>query len=256
MMITNNPIQNTSRDEIFKEGLAGVGDFRFDEAVARVFPDMIARSVPGYGTIVSMVSHFAEVFVRDHTRVYDLGCSLGACSLAALKGLQGVDAEIIAVDNSEPMMTRLLGRLEDLAVSLPEVRRIRPLHADVLSVPLNNASLVILNFTLQFIPVAVRNRLIRSIFHGLIPGGALVLSEKLSFSDAQFDQSMIRFHHAFKRANGYSELEISGKRDSLENVLICESRKAHINRMKNAGFKHVDVWFQCFNFSSFLAVKK
>jgi tRNA (cmo5U34)-methyltransferase len=62
-------------------------------------------------------------------------------------------------------------------------------------------------------------------------------------------------HHDFKRANGYSELEISQKRSMLENVMLTDSVAAHKTRLKQAGFEHAEVWFQCFNFGSLIALK-
>ena len=243
------------RDQVFAKRQAAVGDFRFDEQVAQVFSDMIQRSVPGYGTIVSMMSVFADHFVQANTCVYDLGSSLGACSFAVLDGIGDREANIVAVDNSPAMVERLNQQIEARQQQTPSVAQISTVLSDLCNVPMNNASMVILNFTLQFVPLAMRDGLIQSIYNGLNPGGALVISEKLAFTDEHFDASMIHFHHDFKRANGYSDLEISQKREALDNVLLPESREAHIRRLKLAGFAQADVWFQCFNFASLIAIK-
>jgi tRNA (cmo5U34)-methyltransferase len=66
---------------------------------------------------------------------------------------------------------------------------------------------------------------------------------------------MTDLHHAFKRANGYSELEVSQKRTALENVLVPETLDTHRARLREAGFGAVDAWFQCFNFASLLAFR-
>jgi len=113
----------------------------------------------------------------------------------------------------------------------------------------------VLNFTLQFIPLAERQALIDSIYQGLVPGGVLIVSEKICFDDPHHQQLMTELHHNFKKANGYSELEIAQKRTALENVLIPETLQKHKQRFLNAGFNHVDLWFQCFNFASMLALK-
>ena len=42
---------------------------------------------------------------------------------------------------------------------------------------------------------------------------------------------------------------------ALENVLIPETITVHRERLMDAGFSSVDVWFQCFNFMSMLAIK-
>ena len=127
--------------------------------------------------------------------------------------------------------------------------------ADIQDVAVHNASVVVLNFTLQFIPPSERLGLMQHIYNGMQPGGALLLSEKIVFADAAEQQRMEALHIAFKKANGYSDLEISQKRSALENVLIPDTFEQHQQRLKSAGFSSVDVWFRCMNFVSLLAVK-
>ena len=127
--------------------------------------------------------------------------------------------------------------------------------ADIRDVTIENASIVVLNFTLQFITLEQREPLLQNIYHGLLPGGVLILSEKLCFTEDTEQQLMTDLHLAFKRANGYSDLEISQKRAALENVLIPETLTTHIERLKRVGFSQASQWFQCFNFASILAIK-
>ena len=126
---------------------------------------------------------------------------------------------------------------------------------DILDVAVANASMAVLNFTLQFIPLQQRETLLARIWAGLNPGGILVLSEKVAFDDGQHNELMIELHHNFKRANGYSDLEISQKRTALDNVLVPETLPTHLARLRAIGFASVDVWFQCFNFASMIAIK-
>ena len=127
--------------------------------------------------------------------------------------------------------------------------------ADILEITIKNASIVVLNFTLQFIPIEQRLPLLEAIFSGLRPGGVLILSEKIHFADPDQQEMNEELHHQFKQANGYSELEISQKRTALERVLIPETIEAHRQRLSQVGFKQCDTWFRCFNFVSWVAVK-
>ncbi|MEZ5530088.1 MAG: carboxy-S-adenosyl-L-methionine synthase CmoA [Porticoccaceae bacterium] len=240
-----------SKDNIYAEPQLTIAGFRFDRAVASVFPDMIKRSVPGYETIIAMTGTLAERYAQPGSRCYDLGCSLGASTIAMRHHIPHDDCQIIAVDNSQAMLEQCRQVLAQddgpVAVEL--------LCDDVQNVDVRDASMVVLNFTLQFIPVAQRSELLRHISAGLRPGGVLVLSEKVAFEDPQHQQLMIELHHNFKRANGYSDLEISQKRSALEDVLIPETLAVHRQRLREAGFSSVDVWFQCFNFASLIAIK-
>jgi len=240
-----------SKDSLFSRPRPHLVDFAFDEQVARVFPDMIRRSVPGYDSVIAMLGVFADHYVKPHTRVYDLGCSQGAATLALRRHINSPDVTLVAVDNSTAMIERCQHNIAaDLSPSAVELR-----CEDIQDTPIENASLVALNFTLQFLPPEQRDVMIGKIAAGLNPGGALVLSEKICFADAQQQALFTDLHHAFKRLNGYSDLEISQKRQAIENVLIPETVEQHSQRLWNQGFSTVHQWFQGFNFVSIVAVK-
>lgn len=239
-----------ARDDIYRDDQTRA-DFVFDERVASVFSDMINRSVPGYATIISLIGTLAERYVKPGTTVYDLGSSLGAASMAIRHHLGSRDCRIVAVDSSAAMIQRCRSLLERDEATVPVELR----ESDVFDVDIRNASMVVLNFTLQFVPLDRRQALMEKIFAGMAPGGLLVLSEKVRFEDADLDALFIDLHHQFKMRHGYSELEISRKRAALENVLIPETIAAHESRISAAGFGSFDVWFQCFNFASMVAVK-
>jgi tRNA (cmo5U34)-methyltransferase len=238
------------KDALFADRLSHVGDFRFDNEVARVFPDMIQRSVPGYGSILSLLGEIAATYATPNSNIYDLGCSLGASTFAVHDRIPS-DCTIHCVDNSPAMLDRLRAQLQQT----PLACRSHLIAADIQEVDISQASLAILNFTLQFIPIAERARVIERIAAGTKAGGALILSEKISFPDRDQDQLLHELHHAFKRSNGYSELEIAQKRTALENTLIRESVAEHTARLQQAGYRIVAPWLQCFNFVSILAIK-
>lgn len=258
-MSLSNANQMSDRDTLFAstESVAG---FRFDAQVVKVFPDMIQRSVPGYQTIIAMTGTLAERYGQAGSKLYDLGCSLGASTIAMRRGTTAPGCEIIAVDNSPAMIQRCReviaadNQHQDGSGTTrqPDVDVI---CADVLDVDIDNAAMVVMNFTLQFIEPDQRKTLIEKIYRGLKPGGIFILSEKIAFGDGHLNTLMIELHHAFKRANHYSELEISRKRSALENVLIPETLESHRQRLQEAGFNGIEVWFQCFNFASLLAIK-
>jgi tRNA (cmo5U34)-methyltransferase len=241
-----------SRDTIYRLPRQRVGEFEFDQAVADVFPDMISRSVPGYASVLSMIEQLTGRFAQPGTNLYDLGCSLGAAT-RLLQAQAPTDCLIHAVDSSSAMLQRLGSTIDAQGggVGAPV-----QLHlSDVRHVQFSRASFVVLNWTLQFVPLNDRGRLLQSIFDGMVSGGALLLSEKICFDDAHQQQLLSELHHDFKSAHGYSDLEISQKRNSLENRLIPETLSEHCRRLSESGFQRIIPWFQCFNFASILAVK-
>lgn len=240
------------RDAIYASPLQEIIDFQFDERVVAVFPDMIQRSVPGYGMIVSNIGILAGKYAQPGSHCYDLGCSLGAVTLAMRQRITQPDCDIIAVDNSPAMIER--GR-ELLALDTVPTIPVTMSCADLEDVTIENASVVVLNFTLQFIPPPRRLALIQRIYAGLKENGILIVSEKIAFDEPGRQQFQEELHHRFKLANGYSDLEISQKRTALEKVMIPETLACHRQRLQEAGFSFHDLWFQCFNFVSLVAIK-
>lgn len=243
-------MDNTKQDKLYASTRPRQ-DFVFDDSVAEVFTDMINRSVPGYATIISMIGVLANRYYTSGSAIYDLGCSLGGATLAMAHHIEQTDYRIIAVDNSEAMIKRFNNALESSA----KKQHIQLVCADLADVEIRDASVVVLNFTLQFIAQEHREALMRKIYLGMKPGGILILSEKIKLADADLDALLIDMYYQFKQAQGYSELEVSQKRSALENVLIPETIAQHKVRLLGAGFKSVDSWFQCFNFASMIAFK-
>jgi tRNA (cmo5U34)-methyltransferase len=245
----------SERDDLYQTLPGNVSDFRFDSAVARVFPDMIKRSVPGYAETVAMSGIIAGRYAHPNSSLYDLGCSLGAVTLAMRHGVSASGCRVIGVDNSASMLERASHyiALDDSSPDGDSVP-VELICADICAFPLHNASVTALNYVLQFIPPDQRLTLLQRIQEATLPGGVLILSEKLCFDPLE-QAVQDALHLDFKRANGYSDMEIARKRSAIENVLIAETESRHIERLYAAGFSQVVRWYQCFNFVSFLAIK-
>jgi tRNA (cmo5U34)-methyltransferase len=240
-----------SKDEIFKDSDAGPGSFEFNASVAEVFPDMLRRSIPSYDASLDTIGTLAHRYVSPGTYCYDLGCSLGAATLAMRRNIAGRNCHIVSVDLAPAMVKRCRQRIEEDHSDTP----VSVKTADIRDIEISNASMVVLNYTLQFLPVEDRVELIRKIHGGLNRGGVLVLSEKIADDDPAVESLLVDLHHAFKRANDYSDLEIARKRSALDNVLVPETTRAHLDRLEAAGFQHCSIWLKHFNFVSILAIR-
>ncbi len=241
------------KDEIFVDK-AGDEPFRFDASVAEVFPDMLRRSIPGYQASLEAIGSLAARYVRDDTACYDLGCSLGAATLAMRQGIRASGCRIVAVDNAPAMVERCTEIIKTDRSAGSEIP-VEVALGDVLDTPIENASMVVLNYTLQFVAPERRDELLKRIADGMVGGGLLVLSEKVVDEDPHMEELLFELHHEHKRRNDYSALEISRKRAALENVLIPETIAQHRKRLLGAGFAHVAIWLRYFNFVSIIAIK-
>ena len=239
-----------SKDTLFRNSTTTGEPFRFDAAVARVFPDMLRRSIPGYTESLDAIGTLAARYVEAGSTCYDLGCSLGAAAIAMRQGILHPDCRIVAVDNAPAMLERCRAVV---AADGSGATPIEVVEADVRELEFEPAAMIVINYTLQFLPPANRDALLARVAEALQPGGVLVLSEKIVDADPVMNALLIEMHEEHKRRNDYSGLEISRKRAALENVLVPETIDAHRHRLADAGFRHVTVWQQHYNFVSLLA---
>lgn len=243
------------KDTLFSKLIDRVSNFEFDDNVAPIFADMINRSVPGYAAIIELIGPITTQLRQANCNYYDLGCSLGASMLAMGQRLDKQNANVIGVDNSQAMLNQARPMLMQASQQTITDVNYQLVCADISDIQIKNAAMVVMNFTLQFIAIKQREKLIQTIYHGLNTGGACIISEKIKLDSMQSQELMTSIHHQFKADQGYSELEISQKRDAIENVLLPESLSVHVERLKNTGFTTVIPWFQNFQFISILAVK-
>ena len=239
------------RDQIFNERLETVSDFKFDAKVVSVFDDMISRSVPFYQEAQAASARLAKKLCGSGSVVYDLGCSTGTTLLRLANEIEDESIRFVGVDNSEPMLARCKEKL----LAARANHRTELVLGDIAELIPKNASLVLFNYTLQFIPPEKRGSILSRIFHALNPGGALLLTEKIRHSEPLFDELMVDLYYDFKRDNGYSELEISQKREALENVLVPLTLQENFTLLKDAGFQKVELHLKWLNFASIVALK-
>jgi tRNA (cmo5U34)-methyltransferase len=238
-------------DDIFAKPQPELANFKFDEKVVSVFPDMIKRSVPGYENVIIMSGLFAERFAQPDSNIYDLGCSLGATTLAMRSRITAAGVRIIGVDNSSAMIERCR---EIVGVDQHETP-VELVLDDIRNINYERNSMTVLNYTLQFLPPEERAPLLKRIYDSMLPGAILLLSEKITFAEKRNSELFIDIYHAWKAHNGYSEMEIRQKRNALENVLVPDTVPQHLARLGDIGFKRAELWFQCFNFISMAAFK-
>ncbi|HEX5788931.1 MAG TPA: carboxy-S-adenosyl-L-methionine synthase CmoA [Woeseiaceae bacterium] len=244
-----------SEDRIFVDEKFGDEPFRFDESVARVFPDMLRRSIPGYAATLDAIGSLAARFVGAGATCFDLGCSLGAATLAMRQGIRAPGCRIVAVDNAPAMVERCRQLVIADTAAYPGRPPVEVRLGDARDTEIRDGGMVVMNFTLQFVPPAERDGMVARIADGLVPGGILFLSEKVVDEDPAMEALLVDLYHEHKRRNDYSALEVARKRAALENVLVPETVAAHRRRLAAAGFGSVAVWLRYFNFVSLIAIK-
>jgi len=239
------------KDQFFKEEITKAADFKFGAGVANVFDDMVNRSVPYYGEMQRMIAELAADHAKKGGNVYDLGCSTGT-TLIGMNTMVSNDVKFIGIDDSAEMLKKCNTKLEEAGFT----RDFELVCADISKeIKIENADVVVLCLTLQFVRPMHRAKLLQHIFDGLNKGGALILVEKILAEDSHFNRDFINYYYNYKRRNNYSELEISQKREALENVLIPYKLSENTGILQDTGFAHCELFFKWYNFTGLIAIK-
>jgi tRNA (cmo5U34)-methyltransferase len=240
-----------NKDSIFKVGNFNDLTFTFNEEVTEVFEDMIDRSVPGYTSSLRLIENLSRKYFIEGTHCYDLGCSLGASSMSLIKAMGKREGKIFAIDNSPAM----IAACEQKCADLIKTGKVKFIKQDVNEAQIDKASVVVINFVLQFLNSKDRDGLLKKVFLGMKQGALLILSEKIHFDNKFRNQTIDNLHHQFKSNNGYSKMEISRKRDALEGVLMTDLETLHLKRLESIGFKKVRKVMTNLNFMTLVAEK-
>lgn len=238
-------------DKVFSEEIKKPSDFKFGATVANAFDDMVERSVPFYTEIQRMIIELAAEHALPNTNVIDLGCSTGT-TMIGLNPFVDNSIKFVGIDDSSEMLKKCNLKLQEENFQREYELVLGDLHQEV---NIENASVVILCLTLQFVRPIYREKLLKRIFDGLVPGGVLIISEKVLAEDSLFNRNFIKYYYDYKRRNQYSEMEISQKREALENVLIPYKLSENITMLREAGFSHTETFFKWYNFTGFIAIK-
>lgn len=239
------------KDEVFREKYTKPSDFKFSSKVAGVFDDMVNRSVPYYEEMQRMVAELAADHAKEDSKIYDLGCSTGTTMIHMDQTIAG-NIPFVGVDDSQDMLDKCRTKLTQIDFKRPYDLVVEDLNKGV---QVENASVVVLVLTLQFIRPINREKLVKQIFNGLEKDGALIIIEKILAEDSRFNRDFIKYYYDMKRRHQYSEMEIAQKREALENVLIPYKLSENITLLRDAGFEHCEIFFKWYNFTGIIAKK-
>lgn len=242
------------KDTLFSKNKNTIHDFEFNQEVADVFDDMINRSVPFYKEQHSMIRNIAKKFFIPGTCIYDLGCSTGTTLIDLCRDITQ-PATFVGYDNSPPMLEKANEKIEQTKLADYINLEYQDLNKDSSDIKLDNASVITMLWTLQFVRPQLRENLIKRIYQSLVRGGVFIVAEKILLNDKHINRFLIDIYYDYKKKNEYTDEEIIRKREALENVLVPLSTEENIEMFKKCGFENVDTFFQAYNFAAFLCVK-
>ena len=228
--------------------------WEFDAEVARVFEDMLRRSIPQLDVMRGLVSDLACRYYRPGTSLVDLGASRGDAAAAFREAAidRGGFSCIDLVEVSPPMAAICRERFRDdprirvheldLRTGYPRMERC-------------GASVTLLVLTLQFVPIEHRIRILSDVWRTTVPGGAVILVEKVIGGDPTSASMLVEEYQAMKRRNGYTQEEIDRKAASLEGVLVPVTARWNEDLLRGAGFRSVECFWRCLSFAGWVGVR-
>jgi tRNA (cmo5U34)-methyltransferase len=228
--------------------------FEFNKEVADVFDDMLIRSVPFYMELQFVIAEIARKYYVPNTKIYDLGCSTGT-TIKTIDELFGnkIGAHYVGLDASRHMLDKckekLAEKLERCVLVEQDLNELRRYEG------FKDCSVALLVLTLQFVQPLNREKVLKKIFDSMNQNSALIVVEKVIYSDTTINQLFIEFYYEFKKRQGYSESEIYAKRESLENILVPLTEKENQQMLRRVGFREVESFFRWYNFCGILAIK-
>ena len=234
-----------TKDKVFTKEIEK--QFEFDNEVANVFDDMIDRSVPFYKENLKLSIDIVKNYLNNNDKILDLGSSTGTFLINLAK--LNLNLNLVGIDNSTAMIERAKNKAKAFGVN------IKFIEEDFVNYDFGKNKLISANYTIQFIRPIKREKLISKIYNSLENNGIFLMSEKLISEDKKLNKILIDVYYDYKKKKGYSEYEISKKREALENVLIPYTEEENKEMLKNAGFRHIETIFRWCNFATFLAFK-
>ncbi|MBL0687731.1 MAG: carboxy-S-adenosyl-L-methionine synthase CmoA [Sulfurospirillum sp.] len=221
--------------------------FEFDDSIATVFDDMLERSIPFYKEVIVLIGDLIKIHCKEDAKILDLGCSTANLLLYLYK--KSNKFNLIGIDNSEAMIKNAHKKIVAYGANIELI------NADITKNFFNSNDVIVANYMLQFIRPLGRDRFVKKIYDSLKDCGIFIFSEKIIFEDKVLNKEMIDMYYEFKKKQGYSEFEISQKREALENVLVPYTEEENKNMILTAGFSSVESIFKYGNFVTFLAKK-
>lgn len=222
--------------------------WRFADAVDN-FDEHILQSIPHCQEQREFIAGLARFFLHEGATAYEIGVSTGALARAVLSRIPHRPCRYVGLDV-------VPGMVEAARRTLAGDPRFEAAEADALAYPFEPAALVLSYYTLQFIPLAERVRLVRRIHQTLQPGGAFVLYEKTLGGNALVQDVLTQMYFEFKGRQGLDAAAILNKAASLQGVAMPISFDANRSMLREAGFATVEVVYRAYSFAGFLAIKE
>ena len=227
--------------------------WRFNDTVAENFDQHVSQSIPHYDDLQNYLVQLSEWFLKDDAIIYDLGCSTGATIEKILKLNISTKYKIIGIDNNQKMLDLAKKKVHKLKNDDVEIEFSNIDLTSNIEFEKSNLFYSILLF--PFFSYEKRETILKKIHSSLKVGGALISVEKVRSKSSHFEDILNQLYFDFKLQQDLTEEEILLKAKSLRSSMYLFDEKTIFKSLSDCGFKEYEVFFKCFNFIGYIAIK-
>jgi tRNA (cmo5U34)-methyltransferase len=223
-----------------------IESFSFNKFKGEDFEGHIRQSIPNYEGMRRLIPSIVQNFVMKDENIYDLGTSSGDLLL-----------DLHSFFN-ENLNLSYIGY--DIAPNLMPIQKDKAMNfyvRDVTdeSLKLFNTSLIFSLFTLQFIPLDKRVKLVQKAYDSLSKRGCFLVCEKV-YSAKGITEDIFTFtNYNNKLSNGFSAKDILNKQKDLKTIMKPLTQAENEAMFRKAGFEVVEVFFKSLNFMGWILIK-
>tara|TARA_R110000796_G_scaffold152950_1_gene269329 strand:- start:47 stop:688 length:642 start_codon:yes stop_codon:yes gene_type:complete len=204
--------------------------FEFD--TIEDFDKHINLSIPSYETLSDVFAGVTCAFAQPESSVVDVGCSTGKF-LSELP--KANDCNYIGIDKTE-----LKNIHKGFELTIGDVEKVLP--------NLDNVSVVVSMFTLQFLGKLKRKRVLSQIKEKVLEGAIFLVAEKVYLDDPLI-QTLVHKMHIQEKRKSFHDKEILDKDTQLAISMFCKTETELLKELLQIG--NVSKVWQSYNFMGF-----
>ena len=230
------------------------GTWRFSNNIAKSFDKHVNQSIPHYNDMQDYIVSLSEWFLKDNTIIHDLGCSTGETIRKITKLNISTKYKIIGYDTSAKMIQLAKKKLSFNKYN--KKNKIELKCKNVLKInKFEKSNLFISMLLFPFLNYEERKKLLKKIYKSLNPGGAFICVEKIRANNSNYEDILNQMYFDFKLKKKLNEKEILNKAKSLRSSMYLFNEKKVFQLLKDSNFNNSEIFFRCFNFIGYIAIK-
>lgn len=210
---------------------------KFDFNTIKDFDNHINTSIKGYDLLHNLIINLSGFFLNDTRTAVDYGCTSGRLinNISDTYEVKGIGYDITDKNFIEGNADLIKADITDNSFEI------------------DRADIYYLVFTLQFLPINEREKLLHKIYSYMPKSSILIVCEKEICGDGFIQEAFTFTNYDYKK-NNYTPEEILKKEEQLRNTMRCMTPDFNKRMFFNQGFTS-NLFFKSLNFSGYILTR-